>query len=601
MKRPILVLSVLVLALTGLVFFTNLFSLSANAAQTAPDEPEAINAAPVITNLNPTYGYNDAVTPILISGSNFFTDTAVYLDAIQLTSVTFISSTSLAVDVPSGLTPDTYDVRLVNPDGTEGAWVDGFSVLQPGLPVITAVSPDKGPNNLPVTIDIFGKNFPDGSFASLLPGFISLEGLTFIDSTHLRAVVPQNIATGIYTIEVSTPNEDSVTLPNAYAAFDPALSTDLYAGEYDLWRKPLTIRLGDSLTPTIGLNVRRQGGISDISAVPVDFYLNGPSVGAGGTLIGQSATSPLSPDSFQPTLPLEWQPSASGEVTIFAVIDPADQTVESDETNNVISRTIKVLPPVLGDTVAPVVTGFRINNGAVSTKLRHVVLDTTAEDNVGGSGVESILFAEFAYVQSEGAWRPVRVSGWLTFSEASVNQAATLLPSPGIHYLKVWVADKAGNVSAPRTAVINFRPDNIYIGPGEVHIYRRVLPAGENWQVVLTMLSGAADFYVWDPTNGPVDSRENVTISETIDFTTAQSGIYQLEVEGQIGGWYQLEMIPLAGTGGGQTLDLAGPLAVNGRAHPFALIEDEPGDDDIGLSDPPSTYYSNFLPAVIKE
>jgi hypothetical protein len=39
---------------------------------------------------------------------------------------------------------------------------------------------------------------------------------------------------------------------------------------------------------------------------------------------------------------------------------------------------------------------------------------------------------------------------------------------------------------------------------------------------------------------------------------------------------------------------------VNGRAQPFAQVDDEP-DDDIGLSDPPSTYYSIFLPAVIKE
>ena len=304
MKRLVSLVTVVVLALVALMFLTNLFSLAPVEAAAVPDGPEAVNAPPVITSLNPPYGYNDFPTTLLIDGLNFVTETAVYLNAIQLTDMSFISSTSLTATVPSGLLPGSYDVRLVNPNETPAVWVDAFAVLTPTLPLLTAVFPDKGPNNLPVTIDIYGKNFPDGSFASLLPGFIPLEGLIYVNSSHLRAVVPKDIVTGVYTLEVSTPNESSVLLPNAYEAIDPAVGTDLSAGEYDLWRQPLTIRLGDPITPVIGLMVHRQGGLLPIPAVPVNFFLNGPSEAAGGILIGQRNALQLKPDSQQPTLPL---------------------------------------------------------------------------------------------------------------------------------------------------------------------------------------------------------------------------------------------------------------------------------------------------------
>ncbi len=599
MKRSTLLVGTIFFALIGLLFIVNLFViLPAEAAQVVPDFPQAITAPPEITNLYPIYGYNDTTTFLSIDGLNFVTDTAVYLDATQLMTVSVFSSTFLEAQVPPGLPLDSYDVRLVNPDSTEGVWADAYSVLLPITPTITAVSPNKGPNNLPLTIDIYGKNFHEGSWATLLPGFFDLGALYYVDSSHLKAIIPQNIPTGVYTLEVSTSNEMFTSqLPNAYEAFDPDLNTDLFAGEYGLWRQPLTIRMGDPITPVIGLNVRRQGGFTD--TVPVDFYMDAPSAAAGGTWIGQSTTPPLPPNSMLSTLPLEWVPPGIGNVTIFAVIDPTDQTFEVDETNNIISRTIKVLPPLLGDTVSPVVTGFRINNGAVKTNNRHVVLDTTAVDNIGGSGVESILFAEFAYVQSAGTWLPVRVSDWLPFAEASINHPTVLVASPGLHFFKVWVADKVGNVSAPATSFINFQPASAYISDGEVHVYRMPTQVGVNWQVQLTMEYGIADVYVWDPNSGLVDIRENVTLSQTIDFTAAQTGVYQIEVEGQGSASYQLQMRPTAGLGGVPPLDFAGPLAVNGRAQPFVSVAEEPGDD-VGLSDPPSTYYTVMLPVVIK-
>ena len=174
------------------------------------------------------------------------------------------------------------------------------------------------------------------------------------------------------------------------------------------------------------------------------------------------------------------------------------------------------------------------------------------------------------------------------------------MPSPGIHYVKVWVADKAGNISAPRMAAINYRPDSIYIGDGEIHVYRRVLQAGENWQVQLTMqFGGVADLYVWDPAGVNVGIREAGDPVQTISFTAGQTGVYQVEVEGRPGGYYNLAVTQLPAAGGALPADLDGPSVITGRAQPFLLPDDEPGDD-VGLPDAPAAYETIMLPVVIK-
>lgn len=598
MKRSILLLGTVFFAFTGLLSLAHFFVvLPAEAADTAPDMPQATAAPPEIFNIYPTFGYKDETTFVIIDGINFVTDTAVYLDAIQLMTVTASTSTFLDVEVPPGLPFGAYDVRVVNPDATQAVWADAYTVLANAEPTITAVSPNKGPNDLPLTIDIYGQNLHEGSWGNFTPGFYDLGTLYYVDSTHLRAVVPQNIPTGVYTLEVSTPNELYTSqFAKAYEALDPSQDTDLFAGDYGLWRQPLTIRLGDPLPPTIGLNVRRQGGLTDV--VPVDFYLNAPSTAAGGTWIGQSTTPPLPPNSTLSTLSLEWTPPGVGNVTLFAVIDPADEIVELDEANNIISRTVKVLPPSPGDITPPVVTGFRINNGAVQTNLRQVVLDTTAVDDNGTDNLHSILFVEFAYVQSAGTWMPVRASDWLPFTEASVSRPTKLIPSPGLHFFKVWVADKAGNISAPAAAFINYKPDDVTIGDGEVHVYRLPLQANDSWQVQTTTSFGITDLYVWNPADELVDIRENGDAIQTIVFTAAETGIYQIEVEGRSNALYQLSIAPSA-AGGAVPLAVDGPLAVTGRAQPFVDTGSEP-TDDIGLPDPPPANVV-YLPAAIKD
>ncbi len=548
---------------------------------------------PIILAVDPSYGFNDVQSSFVITGFNFQPGAVASLDGTLPLTTTFLGGASLQADVPPGLTPGTYDVWVTNPDGATDLFLYGYTVIANQPPVVTAVSPPQGPSGIPIFIDIFGSNFVDGSMARLSPGFYPLN-MVFIDSAHLRAIVPPLVPAGLYTVEVANPNEAFGQLINGYEVFDTAVNTDLFAEPFDFWRSPLSIRMGDPITPQIGLDVRRQGGAATLPSVAVDFYIGAP---GSGMLIGRSQALSLEPNNFQTTIPLAWTPPGAGQFTLFAVIDPDNAVTETVESNNIVSRTITVLPLLPSDTTPPVITDFTVNGGADSIDQRQVMFDVTATDEVGGSGVLSVLYVEYEYDQSIGDWIPVQMSDWLAYADAHVNYPWALLPSPGIHYLQAWVADGAGNVSAPFSRFISYQPDSISIAAGQVHVYRKMLTAGDGLLVRLTVLDGGTtDLYVWKPDATLVEVHEGVTSLQEVVFTADQDGVYQIEVEGQTSAEYKLEFVFTAGP-------VSVPLALGriqrARSTPFFLPDDEPGDD-AGLPSAPSNNVSIMLPIIMK-
>ena len=549
---------------------------------------------PIILSIDPTYGFNDVQSSFIITGFNFQPGAVALLDGTLPLATTFLADTTLQADVPPGLAPDTYDVWVINPDSATDILLYAFTVIENQPPAITAVSPPQGPSGIPVVIDIFGSNFVDGSAATLSPGFYPLN-MIFIDSTHLRAIVSPLVPTGLYTVEVANPNETFGQLPNAYEVFDTAVHTDLFAEPFDFWRSPLSIRMDDPITPYIGLDVRRQGGAATLPSVDVDFYLGAP----GGTFIGRSQALSLAPNNFQTTIPLAWMPPGAGQFTLYAVIDPDNAVTEMVESNNIVSRTITVLPPLPADVTPPLITDFNVNGGVDHTSQRQVTLNITATDEIGGSGVLSLLYVEYEYNQSIGDWVPVQMSDWLPYSSANVDYPWALLPSAGLHYLQAWVADGSGNISAPFSRFISYQPDSVSIAPGQVHVYRKILASGDGLTVRLTILDGGTvDLYVWKPDATLVEVHEGVTSFQEITVNADQDGVYQIEVEGQTSAEYKLEFVFTAGAP-----PAADPLAIGrilrARSTPFFLPDDEPGDD-AGLPSPPSNNATIMLPIVIK-
>jgi len=494
-----------------------------------------------VLGVTPNSGVNDAPIVLTIGGRQFQAGAIAALvrdGAAQQLAIISVSDTSVEAIAPAGLPAGTYAVRVINPDGKSDTLLGGFTLLTRTAPVITGLSPQQGPNNIPITLDIYGSNFGTGLVARL--GAVLLEDITLVDSTHIRAVVPLNITPGVYTLIITNLDGQGAQLTNAYTAL--ASIDDLYPREGSFWLDPVTLRQGEPITPALGIVVNRLGGTAVLPNVPVDFFYQ-PTSGSA-ILIGRANTPPLAPNSQAGTLPLAWTnlPTA-GTYTLRAVIDPANAVAETVETNNVFTRTVIILPP-LPDTIPPVVQSFSINTGEQHTAQRQVYFNVTAEDNTGGSGVTSLLYIEYVYIHSRGDWVPVATSGWLPYAEASAAYPWLLNPIPGVHYLRAWAADAAGNISLYwRAGFINLVPGTTpaSIARGLVHTYRFYFQTGQSLSLDLTSVNGDADVYVFAPDDSLITHSFSENPVEGVSFTATRNGVYQVEIFGYVASNYTLE------------------------------------------------------------
>jgi hypothetical protein len=86
------------------------------------------------------------------------------------------------------------------------------------------------------------------------------------------------------------------------------------------------------------------------------------------------------------------------------------------------------------------------------------VVETT--DPLPTSGVAWVLVVEYEYSEGTGEWWPVHPLQPTTNDWKPIGQFDTwnLLGIAGKRYLQVWVADNAGNISAPASAAIRYEP-----------------------------------------------------------------------------------------------------------------------------------------------
>ena len=477
--------------------------------------------------------------PIYIDGDNFTQGMSAYLDGYELRNVTRITSRRLAARVPYTVPTGTHDLTVIASNGERGVLLDAFTVLGSQPPALQRVLPGRGLSGVPTNIFVLGENFSPDSALALYQGaawIADIEGVVFISQNKLRGVVPGNISPGLYDMRVSDAR-GAVTVPDAYEVVDPLSFDDLFAvNTFDLWMRPPVARQAD--TVTVSINVRRRGGQSALSNIPVDYYWDAPSVGAGGTPIGTPLVGTLLPRSAS-TAALTWTLNVSPAVrTFYAVIDPQNVIAEADETNNIISRTIRIWPPG-PDYSPPVIDRFTINWGAGTAYRPQVWLNLTTVPTA-----TFVLYMEYQYIQSENAWMQVASSGWLPFDDASVNYPWRLQAVPGIHYIQAWVADEHGNVCLhPGLAYINLMSNRAHLAAGEVHIYRRTFAPG-NYLARLSLINGETDFYVWAPDGSRLVFVPTNNTYYEVPFSIPVTGTYQIEFEGYTSADYRFDVAP---------------------------------------------------------
>lgn len=228
-----------------------------------------------------------------------------------------------------------------------------------------------------------------------------------------------------------------------------------------------------------------------------------------------------------------------GRVASFSTLLSAVE-LQSPAYRTLVQNTVRWLATTR-DSTPPKIKSISVSNGGLLSPTREVMLSFTASD-AGGSGLGAYYIVERVFSGNpDDAWANVRTStAWEPYEQPGASLTWTLSETPGVHYLQVYVADRAGNVSRePGVVFVNYRPAQVSLGLDELHIYRIAPGDGTPTMVRMDDLGGDPDLYVFGP--GVSFIAENDDPSAEATFT-AQAGVYQVEVEGFTAGSYSLQL-----------------------------------------------------------
>ncbi|MGW2562063.1 IPT/TIG domain-containing protein [Streptomyces sp. NPDC001514] len=150
--------------------------------------------APVVSSLNPNKGPTAGGTAVTINGSGFTGVTAVRFGTVSA-SFTVISTSQITATSPAG--SGTVNVTVVATSGTS----NGVAYTYVTLPVLSSLSPNRGPTSGGNTVTLTGTN---------------LSGATAVQFDSRPAVITGNTATQVTVIAPAgpaAPAEVKVTTP----------------------------------------------------------------------------------------------------------------------------------------------------------------------------------------------------------------------------------------------------------------------------------------------------------------------------------------------------------------------------------------------------
>jgi uncharacterized repeat protein (TIGR01451 family) len=307
---------------------------------------------------------------------------------------------------------------------------------------------------------------------------------------------------------------------------------------------------GDTLTYTIRLrNSSRITATADVTdPLPVEMsYVAGSATGAGAYDPG---TRTLSWNDVT-VLALERQ-SLSFAVTATTVTAP--KLVWNRATISATGESFERWSAVLlvpgapaRDITPPVIHSLTIGDRDVVTGVT-VTLHISATDNVS---VTRMVLREWQWrMWPVPHWRTVRSSGWVPYQP---DYPWTLGAKSGTHFVGVWVADGARNVSRLDHQALDFAS---LLLPGETISQGGVIPyqvyyeTGIDVTAALTPTAGDADLYVWYPRSffwPDEDSTQPGLATDVVSFTTPLTGTYLFVVHGYTAATYDLGIAPEGG------------------------------------------------------
>lgn len=235
------------------------------------------------------------------------------------------------------------------------------------------------------------------------------------------------------------------------------------------------------------------------------------------------------------------------------------------------------------DLTPPKIKSVALSSAGALTSSRQHQLTIQASDS-GGARLGHLYVVEYRYSgDPQAPWQAVGRSGWLPFGAGDGKSLDwTISADPGVHYLQIFVADRAGNVTvSPGLSFLSYQPAVAAVATDEQRIYRVSPPTGSAVTVQLNVLSGNPDLYVFGPNISFAPGSD--APSESTSFT-ATGAVYQIEVEGHLAGSYQLQV----SAGPAHSGD-AGPLPDRRpRGSIITLAAEAPRPIDAQLPAPPA-------------
>ncbi|HUX75156.1 MAG TPA: hypothetical protein VMY40_00785 [Anaerolineae bacterium] len=307
---------------------------------------------------------------------------------------------------------------------------------------------------------------------------------------------------------------------------------------------------GDTLTYTIRLrNSSRVTATADVTdPVPVEMdYIAGSATGGG---------------AYDPgTRTLSWndvtvlaRDSQSLSFAVTATTVTAPELVWNKATISATGESFERWTAVLlvpgapaRDITPPVVHSLTIGDRDVVTGVT-VTLHISATDNVS---VTRMVLREWQWrMRPVPHWRTVKSSGWVPYQP---DYPWTLGAKSGTHFVGVWVADGARNVSRLDHQALDFAS---LLLPGETVFKGGIIPyqvyyeTGMDVTAVLTPTAGDADLYVWYPRSffwpDEYSTQPDLT-TDVVSFTTPLTGTYLFVVHGYTAATYDFSITPEGG------------------------------------------------------
>ncbi|MGG3507689.1 IPT/TIG domain-containing protein [Paenibacillus lautus] len=177
----------------------------------APPPPPA----PVITSITPNTGQMTGGYYISIKGSNYDTNSKVWINNVEVQTV-FYSASEVRGRVPATSVSGPVNVKVVNKDGQYAEVMGGFTYEAPPqkpAPVITSVTPNTGALAGGSFISVKGTNFE--STTKVYINNISVQTL-FYSTGEVRARVPASTVAGPVDIKVENSDGQFIVLTGGY-------------------------------------------------------------------------------------------------------------------------------------------------------------------------------------------------------------------------------------------------------------------------------------------------------------------------------------------------------------------------------------------------